>query len=305
MILKNEYECGSKGFLYYAHNNGAINYLRLAICSAITGKYQISTFRAMVVTDDESLASLNEQDTKLLTSLFDMVKINNDFKTDNRRVIETGGKREIHSWHNGTRPNAYTDSIYDETIMIDVDFLFQDNNLNKLWGSNTPILMNKDIIPIVNDRDSKHCGFLSHEMVGNFTIPMYWATVVYFSRSDESIEFFNIINHIKDNYFYYQRLYQVEDQAYRNDYSFSIALYMINGFVTPGPEWEIPYKFILARTRDTVYRVDKGQVKMIVQTGNHSPMEQLFNVQKISLHCMDKVGLQFKYDELIRAYTDE
>lgn len=80
---------------------------------------------------------------------------------------------------------------------------------------------------------------------------------------------------------------------------------MINGFATPGPEWEIPYRFILARTRDTVYRVDKGQVKMIVQTGNHSPIEQLFNVQKTSLHCMDKVGLQFKYEELLKAYNDE
>lgn len=302
MTLKNEYERGSKGFLYYAHNNNEVNYLRLAICSATTGKYQIPTFRATVVTDLNSMEWLTEQETALLFELFEEVKINDNFQSDNKRLVLSDDSREISPWYNGTRPSAYYDSIYDETILIDVDFLFQDTNLDKLWGSNSPIMMNKDIIPIINEEEGIKVGFLPSEMVGTFTIPMYWATVVYFNRSPISEEFFDLINHIKDNYFYYQRLYQVVDGSYRNDYSFSIALYMINGYVTPGREWEIPYKFVLSRQCDSVYRVDKGQIKMITK---HTGSIQAFNVQKTSLHCMNKISLILKYEELIEAYNDE
>ena len=201
--------------------------------------------------------------------------------------------------------NAYTDSIYDETIMVDVDFLFQDDNLDKIWGSQTPIMMNKHIVPIINNEQAIKSGFVSSENVGNFTVPMYWATVVYYNRSDFSEQFFNLVNHVKDNYFYFQRLYQVEDNAYRNDYSFSIALYILTGNRIPGTEWEIPYKFVLSTNKDIVFRIDKGQIKMIIDTRDWKSPKQIFNVQKMSLHCMNKMSLLHKYNDIVEVYTSE
>ena len=119
----------------------------------------------MVVTDDESLASLNKQNRLLLDSLFDEIKINNDFKTENNRFIITKKGSDTQPWYNGTRSNAYTDSIYDETILVDADFLFQDANLDKLWGSNMPIVINKDIITIIRIQDYNQCKYLPHQIV--------------------------------------------------------------------------------------------------------------------------------------------
>ena len=307
-MSKNNYEKGSRGFLYYAHNNEIINYLRLAICSATTAKYQIPTFRAMVVTDDSSLASLRRDDRKILENLFEEIKIDNDYtnKRENKRVMLDGDDRHgAHLWHNGTRSNALTDSIYDETIMVDVDFLFQDNNLDKLWGSQVPLMMNKHVIPAINETHSKKSNFKSFDKLGNFTLPMYWATVVYFNRSEFTENFFNLVNHVKDNYFYYQKLYQVADRLYRNDYSFSIALYISNGNRMPGPEWEIPYKFVLSTQKDKIGRIDKGQIKLIISTYDWKAPKQLFNVQKTSLHCMNKISLLNRYEELMTVYDDE
>ena len=307
-MLKNNYETGSRGFLYYAHNNDIINYLRLAICSATTGKFQIPTFRAMVVTDDKSLSSLSDEDKKRLTDLFEVVKINNDYehKVSNRRLIMDGDKRHgVHSWHNGTRSNALTDSIYDETIMIDVDFVFQDNNLDKLWGSESPLMMNKYIVPIINNIHSQKSKFKTSDRLGNFSLPMYWATVVYFNRCEFTETFFELVSYIKDNYFYFQKLYQVADNAYRNDYSFSMALFICNGNRMPGPEWEIPYNFVLSTQKDEVARIDKGQIKLIISTYDWKAPKQMFNVQKMSLHCMNKVSLLDRYEEFMAVYNDE
>ena len=176
-MLKNNMK-NSCGFLYYAHNNEIINYLKLAICSALTGRHQIPDFRAMVVTDSESMDSLTVADRKLLEELFEEIKINDDFKSDNNlRVFLNGDHRHgAHPWHNGTRPNAYTDSIYDETIMIDVDFLFLDNNLYNLWGSNIPVMMNKHVVQVMNNESRINNGMKTYEMLGGFTVPLYWAT---------------------------------------------------------------------------------------------------------------------------------
>jgi len=300
------YKKGSRGFLYYAHNNEAINYVKLAICSALTGKHQLKEFNAMLVTNKDSMKSLGGREMALLESLFDEVIFDDDYNkdsSDNMRVNVNGTQRtRVQPWHNITRMNAYEDSIYEETIMIDVDFLFQDANLEKLWGSISPVMMNKHIIPVVSESDGKNSGWNSSEMIGNFTIPMYWATVVYFNRSSFSKEYFDIISHIKNNYFYYQRLYQVEDNNYRNDYSFSMALSIANGSVPLGKEWEIPYKFVLTTHRDMVHRVSLGKTKIIVDTMNQKSPKQIFNVEKISIHCMNKLGLMEVYEDILKAY---
>ena len=73
----------------------------------------------------------------------------------------------------------------------------------------------------------------------------------------------------------------------------------------PGPEWEIPYKFVLSTNRDVVIRIDKGQIKLIISTRDWKSPNHLFNVQKMSLHCMNKISLLKKYDEFIKVYTED
>lgn len=306
MTQKNKIEKGSKGFLYYAHNNERINYLNLAICSAITGHYCLNNFRATVITDKYSLKTMSSEDLALLKKHFEYIKIDNQIFNLNRKnyrtvmhVFENKGNLP---WHNRTRPNAYRDSPYDETILVDVDFIFQDSNLDSLWGSNTPIMMNRKVIPIINSTHAKKSKFPEEEMVGKFTIPLFWATLVYFNRSNFSKSFYNIVNHIHDNYEYYQKIYDFDRTMYRNDFSFSIALHMMNGFVIPGSEFEIPFKFILATTMDQAYRVDKNSTKFIVHTRDWKSLWHMVNIKGISYHCMNKISLKYKYEQFLLSY---
>ncbi len=296
----------NNGFLYYAHNNEEVNYLRLAICSALSGHHFIDDFRATVVTDDYSLAAMTEKDKKLMDKVFEnMIVDNTFFKMKNfRSVKDVYDDKGLQPWYNGTRHHVYNDSPYDETILVDVDFIFQDSNLFKLFGSESPVKITKRIIPIISDSKAKKTGFLGNENVGHFTIPMYWATLVYFNRNEFSETFFNLIEHIQDNYFHYRKLYQADDVVYRNDYSFSIALHIMNGFRTPGLEYEILYEFVLSTTMDSVYRVDKGSTKFIMHSRDWPGQWHMFNIEGISYHCMNKLSLLSKYDQFIEAYDD-
>lgn len=297
---------GSKGFLYYAHNNDEINYLKLAICSALTGHFYLNNFRATVVTDKYSLKYMSDKDIKLLEENFEYIILDEEVfskkKENNRIIMDVYENKGVQLWHNRTRPNAYDDSIYDETILIDVDFIFQDNNLESLWGTDTPIMMNRKAIPIINSTHAKKSRFPEEEIVGKFTIPMYWATLVYFDRSEFSKSFFDIINHINENYYYYQMMYDFDRTMYRNDFSFSIALHMMNGFIVPRSEFEIPFKFILSTTMDTIYRINRGSTKFIIHTRDWRSPWHIVNIKDISYHCLNKINLESKYKQFLLAY---
>ena len=293
-----------RGFLYYAHNNEVINYLRLAICSAITARYQLKDFRAMVVTDQYSLESLTEQDMELLEELFEYIKLDDTvFSRKNFRIIlHAYENKGSHPWYNKTRPNAYNDTLYDETILIDADFIFQDNNLEKLWGSNTPIIMPQRTIPLISSSSAKRTNFPEREMLSNFTIPLYWATVVYFKQEKFVEDFFKVVNQIHNNYSYYLSLYQIESKMYRNDNSFSIALHMLNGFTLSNTEYEIPYNYVMTTHMDRLYRIDKGSTKFILHTRDWKSPWHLFNLKDISYHCFNKVSLLMKYEQFLDVY---
>lgn len=296
-----------KGFLYYAHNTSDLNYLKITICSALTGKHYIPDFNATVVTDKNSLSHLNNKEKNILNNLFNNVIIKDVPPSNNKRILYNGteclGKM---IWLNGTRPNAYIDSPYQETILLDGDFIFQNDLLYNLWGSQTPLKMYKDVLPAYNfsmiqQKTNDH----SHKNVGKFTIPMYWATVTYFNRDNFSKTFFELLTHIRDGYTYYQKYFQMYDQTYRNDYAFSIALHIMNGYRIPSKEWEIPFPMVLIDPRDYVYRIDKGQTKFLINTLKPNPTYNFVNIQELSYHCMNKFSLYEKYDQFMEVYYNE
>jgi len=89
---------------------------------------------------------------------------------------------------------------------------------------------------------------------------------------------------------------------YRNDFSFSIALHMMNGFIIPSSEFEIPFNFILSTTMDSIYRVDKGSTKFIIHTRNWRSPWHMVNIDNISYHCMNKISLKSKYEQFLLSY---
>lgn len=297
----------TKGFLYYAHNNEEINYLKLAICSALSGFYYVNDFQASIVTDDISLKYTPKKDVKLIEKLFQDIKIDNDFyskvKAPNMKTIfDVYENKGNLPWHNKTRPNAYNDSIYDETLLIDVDYIFQNSDTDKIWGSLHPLKMNRKVIPTVGSSHQKNFMFSDNQLIGSFSIPQYWATVVYFQKNNFCKTFFNLVNHIKENYNYYSRIYQIDNKLYRNDYTFSIALHIMNGYKVPNDEFNLPFNYVLLTHMDSIYHVENNCTKFIIHVRGSSKPWQPLKLEGLSYHAMNKVDMLRNYEKYLEAY---
>jgi len=142
-----------------------------------------------------------------------------DTGTNRRFSSDTGTFVE---WNNFGRHEAYEASPYDETIILDADYLILDDSLDKLFQCPFDYLL--------FDRNHTVDGVYAPSVMGPHSLPFVWATAVLFRRSPLSEMFFELVARIKRNYDYYRLLYNVREGNYRNDYAFAIAHYILSGY---------------------------------------------------------------------------
>lgn len=124
-------------------------------------------------------------------------------------------------WRNADRYNAYTLSPYDETLLLDCDYLVLSNNLLKLFDVDCDYrLQHRNIM--LDDQSSFTMGMTS--------LPYVWATVVMFKKTTKSKQLFELVGRIQRNYQYYRLLYNIRERNFRNDYAFAIANSILNGY---------------------------------------------------------------------------
>lgn len=126
------------------------------------------------------------------------------------------------SWNNFGRFEAYSASPYDDTIILDADYLIFDNTLLKLFETNFDyLLFNKNHYVNIEQQPS---------VMGPHSLPYVWATAVLFRKTAKTEMFFELVAKINRNYDYYRLLYNIQEGNFRNDYAFAIANYILNGY---------------------------------------------------------------------------
>ena len=135
---------------------------------------------------------------------------------------ETGNRRGSQDWHNLDRCEAYRLSPYDITLLMDTDYFCYTNNLLEYMDSMEDFLIHRDI----HDLTGK--GLYDFRM--NSLIPMLWATVIVFRKTDRAKHMFDMVRYIKQHYQYFCSLYRIDFPNFRNDYAFSIAVNQMAGF---------------------------------------------------------------------------
>jgi len=119
-------------------------------------------------------------------------------------------------------------------------------------------------------------------------ITMYWATVVYFRKTEYVESFFNIVKHVKNNPQYYKDLYKWQGTLYRNDYSFSIAAHMMSGFVDKGIP-QLPTTLYKSFDTDDIHSAkDEHTIIMYLEKPRSPGDFMLTKWQGIDLHIMNK-----------------
>jgi hypothetical protein len=297
----------SQGILFFASNNEHINYIKIALANAYMCKKNMGAeTKISVVTSTKSL-EWNIDLIDQIESTFDKIIID-DLTTGNdnmRRFSNTQYYSVKDEFINGNRNSAYDRSPYDETLLLDVDLLIQDSSMNCVWGNEEDFLINDLAIGL------DHAPLLGEEFRLNPTgIKMVWATAIYFRKTERVQLIFELVSFIKEQWDYFKFLYGFGGYLYRNDFAFSIALHILNGYLENDEFKKLPTPFILTSTdMDQIYSVGMDTITIFyndlsLKIHEHEHEFYLTKIKGHNVHIMNKLSLMPVLDELIRLYRN-
>ena len=282
----------SKGIIIFAQNNEYVNYAEQACACAGYARKNLSLFDEIcLITNAETL----ESNETLINEYFDRVIVSDSFQPDNIRLFkDTVDKLEYASFKNMGRSEVYDLSPYDETLVIDADYFIMNDILDQVWDSENDVMINCKY----RDVSGRHKENI--EYLDNFSIPMYWATVFYFKKSDFAENLFTLISHIKYNYKYYYYLYNCSGNLYRNDFAFSMALHILNGSVAFDVP-SLPFNYLNnSFDLDDIYRVNShNDIIMYCADAERITNHILSRFKNMDIHIMNKKAIARCIDALL------
>lgn len=187
----------SRGIVAFAVNTGATDYVSIAQQTLKLASHTLNLPHTLIT--EELIAEHIYASTR--------------YDVDTSEFVE---------WKNMGRNAAYELSPYDETIVIDADYLMQDSSLLNIFESNWDYTLMRTARSL-NDEPMPH-------LMGAHSLPYVWATVFAFRKTPRAKMFFDLVNRIQRNYNYYRELFKAESRIYRNDYAFAMADIILNGF---------------------------------------------------------------------------
>jgi len=247
-----------RGVLLYAFNNGTTDYLSMAKWSA----KRIERFLGLPTT------IISDQD---------------DAELGGTRVFNAtrGGE----PWYNASRNRAWNHSPYDETIVLDVDYIVNSEILNLLFTVDKPFMIHQTATDV-----TRRAEFIALDRFGEHKFPSRWATVMYFKRDDRAKEVFDTVEMIKRDWKHYGDLYKFRSDTFRNDWAFSIALGLLGGHLE-STRSSIPWPLVTAST-DVDVRAGEKEDTFVLSYITAQQKAVIQNVKGLDLHIMNKQSME-------------
>ena len=234
----------SQGYLIYAYNNSNIDYGTIAVCNSLLIKKNCNVSKVALVTSSWTVKYLETLYSKrFLKTVWDKIIIDDidPNLADERRFMDTRYTQFHGKYYNTNRASAYDLSPFDETILLDADYLMLDNTMDLVWNNYEDFMCNNRIVDLNHSTDNK--GF--ELRLNDMSVPLYWATAVYFQKTEKAKAIFDQITFVKENYEFYRQLYNFKPSAFfRNDFSISIAIHIVNKFMEYDGIKPLPVDFI-------------------------------------------------------------
>jgi hypothetical protein len=154
------------GALIFAFNNEQTDYLSMAAWSAKNIHRHLGISVAVVTDYENPLGD------------FDYV-INTQAQSGGQRYFSDYDTNV--TWHNTNRMDAYTLSPWDQTLVLDADYVIASDQLRTVLNSRQDFMcyrFARDVTGLQTFEDLNYFG--------NHRMPMWWATVMMFRRSTAS-----------------------------------------------------------------------------------------------------------------------
>lgn len=255
------------GALIFAFNNEEIDYVAMAAWSAKNIRRHLGIPTA-IVTDAETVPDVFEH-------VIHVPKTG----TDTRHFEDVGATV---TWHNASRVDAYNLTPWEQTLVLDADYVVASNSLK------TVLDMPQDFtchnwawdLTLTND-------FTGLNRFGEHSMPMWWATVMMFRKSNTAQYIFDSMHMVRENWQHYRDLYKIQKKTYRNDFALSIALGIVSGHTQHVDNISWPLASIMPK-----YRLERGaEDYYIVHYQDHEGRWKNMGWGGMDFHAMGKAHL--------------
>lgn len=281
-----------KGILVFAHNSREIDYLLLAVIAGGLASKNLKV-PASLVTDRETLdwAKASNFITKV-ESVFENIILIDRPGLDNSRLMYDGLDHKFVPFINSSRSKAWELTPYDRTLLIDSDYFIFTDSLSAYWDIDIDIMISESMNDIRDDKK----GFLD-KWVSDVGIEMLWATTVMFTKNEYTKVFFDLVDHVKENYNYYADVYRYDTKTYRNDIAFSVAKHILNGFQKS--EINLP-PVLSVFDKDELYSVDGNNLKFLIRDFSSDDNFFAASLKDQDVHVMNKQSIIRNQDGLLK-----
>ena len=281
----------TKGVIIFAKNNEQFNYIKQAEVAALMAKHYLDVPVSLITL--ESDYRLNYQGPFTNNIWDNVIYLDNVDVDSNKRAVYIDNKPEKITWYNLDRLLAYDLSPYDETILIDSDYLIQNSVLSNVWGSVEPMLMNTD-----SRLPSKQQEHIYEKVITDGYPSIHWFTVCYFRKCKETENWFTIAKEIKENNDFYSTTFNSPYSFYRNDITAAIASHIMNGY-TDGWIKPLPTRQINSYPPENIIDINKGSIT--INTGSAEVPSPVL-LKDTNVHLLNKFEIEKYYDRFIELY---
>lgn len=281
-----------RGGLIFAHNSRDVDYSLLAIISGGLAKKHLN-IPVTLVTDKSTIEWMKESNTwDKANSVFENVIEIERPNISNSRRLSDGNESKNVPFINASRASAWDVTPYEQTLLLDSDFLVFSDSLNNYWDVDSSVKISKSMNDIRGDR----VGFLD-QRVSDTGIHMFWATNVMFTKNEESKVFFDLVKSVRDNYTEYGDIYRFETLQYRNDISFSVVKHILDGFTTNIADALPP--LLTVCDRDMLVDIDGDNLLFLVMDPLNFDTFAACSIKNTDVHVMNKQSIVRNKDKLL------
>lgn len=209
----------TRGVILFAFNSPKYNYYDMALYTARRVNHFLN-LPTTLVTDEESLPNVQDD---IWDKIITVTPDKDNF-------------RDWGVWINKGRYQAYDLSPYDETLLLDVDYVVNSDKLLKIFDFYEDFCCH-------NKTEYLMQHGAPQELLSAYSYETLWATVVAFKKTNRAKQIFDALKMVQENYDHYANIHSFVSGIYRNDYALTLALKIVNGH-SNNPTDFIPWNLV-------------------------------------------------------------
>jgi hypothetical protein len=295
----------TQGILVVARNNESLDYVKQAAFLAKQANKYLG-LPTSVITD-----SVDYIYKRKLDSYFDnIIPIvwKSDDLIDGKTLLSKSEEHNLRRYNdgslaskslpfkNGARTGVYDVTPYDETLLIDTDIFIMDDIYKHCFEQDHDFLIYDKSYDLAGFRDPNEFKYISHTGV-----KFYWATVVFFRKSLANKIFFDLLNHIQENWYHYRSIFQIPSVLYRNDHAFSMAIHIMNGYQNGSFAMPMPGKLFFTTDKDILWQEKDNKLLFLLEKEKYVGEYTASKWHNQTIHIMNKFSLERYIDGVINV----